>query len=210
LGEIADRVFIRHFVEGGAADEEMFGDEGDVTFQFGSAADEGLAAGVGEGFRADIEEALDAVAGLEDVGLHTVERVMFEGVVAGEFVVAAAGVGEGVVADFVAVGNGALPGVVTFFDPPYRDEERGFEIGGVEEGQAGVDLAGAGVVKAEADGGAFVVGPVKSIGIGSHERFITRREMRCEVVSNSRSPRRRFRRSETLQPRVPRLACRPC
>jgi len=72
------------------------------------------------------------------------EGKFFEG--AGEAVVAGAGVGGGVVADFVVLAHHFFPAVDSLFHRGEGEVEGAFELEVFEEFEAGVDLRKAGVV----------------------------------------------------------------
>ena len=163
-GEVADGGVVGGFVEITAAGDEAFGDEGDVGLGVGAAADELLAAGVGEAGGFATEGGDDFVGGGVEVFGHAGEGEVLEGFVFGEGVVAGAGVGFGVVGDFVAGFEGGFPGVETFGVSGGEDVEGGFDVVFVEEGDANVDLGEAGVIEGEGEGGFVAVGPLEGLG----------------------------------------------
>ena len=165
-GEVADGGVVGGFVEVAAAGDEAFGDEGDVGLGVGAAADEFLAAGVGEAGGFDAEGGDDFVGGGVEIFGHAGEGEVFEGLVFGEGVVAGAGVGFGVVGDFVAGLEGGFPGFEALGVGGGEDVESGLGFGLVEEGDAGVDLGDAGVIEGEGEGGGFAVGPLEGFGLG--------------------------------------------
>ena len=171
VGEVADGGIVGGLVEVAAAAEEALGDEGDVAFEVGAAADVGLAARVGEADGGEGEQVLDLLGGAVEVAFHAGEVPGFEGVFTGEGVVAGAGVGVGVVADFVAGFGGGAPIGGAFADAVGRDIEGGAGPGAFEQGEAGIELGRAGVVEGEADGAAFAVGPGSGESGGGGEKL---------------------------------------
>ena len=130
----------------------------------GPAADEFLPAGVGEAGGFNAERCCDFVHGCVEILGHFGERVVFEGLVFSEGIVAGAGVIFAVMSDFVAGCVGGFPGCKALRVIGGEDVEGGFYLEFVEEGDAGVNLGVTGIVEGKGEGGSLAVRRGEGIG----------------------------------------------
>ena len=161
LRKVAERRVVRGFGPAASAHNESFRNEWDVAPGVSASANEGLSARVRVCCGSYSEQVFDLCACIIKFFSYFFEGVIFERIVAGETEVAGARVSYGMVSDFMAVPDGASPGAEAFFYAPGIDVKGGLYVVFVEDVEAIVSLAVAGVVECEADCRSPVVRPLK-------------------------------------------------